>query len=347
MRRNGFIGLMKYFAALCIAMYHFEWLYIEQPVFLGLFYIWVEFFFVCSGFFVCLYHRDYTEKPLIDTIKASIKWLKKQLKKQYPLYGAACVFSVIVYCFTQNTMKLRVIINTVFSAKWELIMLVPFCNVNKVFNIVGPAYQIPITLVGGVVCMVMAKLLGKLHKIFFPVLTIILLSLIIIRYNNLGQWTTKIACIQTGIYRGIAEMMFGYWLVSTILPIVRNTRIISRRLCICVCTFAILALIVFRNTINHSALVVYVPVYGMLILTLYQTQLSNNLLNDIFLYMEKMSYPLFLFHGIVLTILSSRFGNYGYKMMGRYLVIINAMAFILTLVFQIMGHGNKYEKKKL
>lgn len=50
--RDWRIEAIRFIATLSIAIFHFEWIYLEKPVYFRHFYIWVEFFFVLSGFFL-------------------------------------------------------------------------------------------------------------------------------------------------------------------------------------------------------------------------------------------------------------------------------------------------------
>lgn len=52
MKRCGMIELLRFFAAISIAIYHFEYVCVGAPVYFQHNYIWVEFYFVLSGFFL-------------------------------------------------------------------------------------------------------------------------------------------------------------------------------------------------------------------------------------------------------------------------------------------------------
>lgn len=51
MKRSWKIEALRFIATMGIAIFHFEWIYIGHPVYFQHFYLWVEFFFVLSGFF--------------------------------------------------------------------------------------------------------------------------------------------------------------------------------------------------------------------------------------------------------------------------------------------------------
>lgn len=48
--RNGLIEIARFFAAVFMALYHFEWVFLSESKYFTHLYIFVEFFFVISGF---------------------------------------------------------------------------------------------------------------------------------------------------------------------------------------------------------------------------------------------------------------------------------------------------------
>ena len=53
-KRNGLIELWRFLACISIAIYHFELIYLGESIYFSHFYIWVEFYFILSGFFLAL-----------------------------------------------------------------------------------------------------------------------------------------------------------------------------------------------------------------------------------------------------------------------------------------------------
>lgn len=88
-KRDGKIELVRFLAAVSIATYHFEWVYIGRPVFLPHFYIWVEFFFLVSGFFLYFCEDGNGEGHL----STSYRYVFSQIRKVYPLYLAGFLFT--------------------------------------------------------------------------------------------------------------------------------------------------------------------------------------------------------------------------------------------------------------
>lgn len=114
--RNPIIEFWRFVACVAIAAFHFEWVYIGHPVYLVHFYIWVEFFFILSGFFVA--------SNTIDSNKefTTLGFLKREFKKVYPMYLVAFVFS---FCITNlvNDIKVKEWILLLWQSKWELLPL--------------------------------------------------------------------------------------------------------------------------------------------------------------------------------------------------------------------------------
>ena len=91
--RNGFVELYRFLAAAGIALYHFEYVYMGSGNFLAHFYIFVEFFFVLSGFFMAQNSHSASEE------QTAWNYVWRQVKKLYPLYLVAIIFTAWVTHF--------------------------------------------------------------------------------------------------------------------------------------------------------------------------------------------------------------------------------------------------------
>lgn len=326
MERKPLLSLIRYVAALCIAMYHFEWLYIQKPVLFGLFYIWVEFFFLLSGFFVGLYQTNY-QQDLRHTISF---WVKKQVKKQYPLYVLAALVNFIVQMYATGTKSIGRLLYELYQQRWEYLGLAPLIPEAKVYNIVGPAQQIPITIMGGVICMLLGKLFSRSKCVVFPLCSIGMLGVIVLEFGNLSQWTSRIGPCPTGIVRGIAEMLFGYWLSTEVFPrINQSNNIIKKKGLSGLWGMASIAILIgLRNCLSHRWLICYVAIWGFWIVAMYCTEIKRIWLVNM-MFFEKISYPIFLFHGAILSLLSLKWPNYGYVMIAPYMILLHVVAIMM------------------
>ena len=116
-QRCGSIELLRFLATLCIAVFHFEWIYVGHPVYFKHFYLFVEFFFVLSGFFMPRNVKKYA----VENKYAGVQYVWKQLKKLWPPYIIAFFFSWYVYCKVNDVVGLKSAMIVLWRAKWELI----------------------------------------------------------------------------------------------------------------------------------------------------------------------------------------------------------------------------------
>ncbi len=117
MKRDWMIEALRFLATCSIAMFHFKWIYLGHPVYFQHFYLWVEFFFVLSGFFLAKNAIENLDK---DNIFGPIEYTKKQAIKLWKPYILAFIFSFFVYCLVNEVRGFRNIISTLFAAKWEI-----------------------------------------------------------------------------------------------------------------------------------------------------------------------------------------------------------------------------------
>lgn len=116
--RNTMIELLRFFATINIAIFHFEWIYLDGPVYFSHNYLWVEFFFVLSGFFLA----QNVKKAMNDPF-ASLKYTFDQAKKLWPPYIIAFVFSFTVYCIMYDIDDIYLVLNILWKSKWEMFYL--------------------------------------------------------------------------------------------------------------------------------------------------------------------------------------------------------------------------------
>jgi len=338
MNRKPLLSVARYVATISIAAYHFEGLYMQGPVFLGFFYIWVEFFFVMSGFFVGIYDKN-KETDCFERIKF---WVKKQLKKQYPLYILAAFVNFAVQIYIARMNSFRIIIMELFEQRWEYLGLVPFFPNAKVYNIVGPAQQIPITIIGGVACMLLGKIFSKGKHVIFPIMSMGTILLIVVHFGNISQWTSRIGFIPTGIARGVSEMLFGYWLSTEVLPRINLDKYVTiiKIFGELLGAASVLLLIGMRNASSYRWLASFVVLYGIWIIAMYCTDIKKTWLVNATI-LEKLTYPMFLFHGAILSLMYFKWPNYGYIMIIPFMLVLHfvaALAYGLNIKMGLMRH---------
>ena len=203
--RDWRIELLRFMATLGIAIFHFEWIYLGHPVFFRHFYLFVEFFFVLSGFFLA----KNAKKNKSEDDYASLKYAYGQAKKLWPPYFIAFLFSFFVYCLVNNVRGTN-ILWVLWQSKWETIyfQLSGFDPTAPVIN--GVTAYIPALLFGSLIIHYMYT---KHYRLTVNVLSIVspvfIYSHIVITYGNLSQWMVYENWYTVGIIRGIAGILIG------------------------------------------------------------------------------------------------------------------------------------------
>ena len=88
-KRDYVIESLRFIATIGIVVFHYEWLYVGHPIYFQHFYIFVEFFFILSGFFLVQ-----NIKPEKDTVE----YIKNTTIKLYIPYVLAFFASTRISC---------------------------------------------------------------------------------------------------------------------------------------------------------------------------------------------------------------------------------------------------------
>ena len=299
--RNGLIEFVRFFAIINIACFHYEWLYISYPVSFQFGYIWVEFFFVISGYYLA---KNYGGKTSWD-----YTW--KQIKKLYPMYLAAFAF-----CFVAKNWGASIyewIIN-LWNAKWEILLLYNwgFNNNAIAYNVGGAPAFISVLIL----CTVVIHFFLSKHKDFFvcvfaPLVIAFSYGKLINEAGNLSQWLAYDGILPMGIYRGMADMCVGALFAILLEKWMTNRSNFLKFLIFIICCMFVIALGVFSG-ISHSDLVIYVFVFAFLVCTL-DTMSTNKIINSLGLFLGKISIPIFMFHSGIIELASKHVPNMEYK----------------------------------
>lgn len=353
-KRNSFLELWRFLAAIMIASYHFEWLYIGSPVYLVHFYIWVEFFFILSGFFLA---QNAIKKTKNDEF-GTIKYVAKQFVKFYPLYLTAFLTSFLIINSTAKN-PLRDYPRLFWEAKWEALLctMTGYDNLATFYNAGGaPAYISSL-----LICSLFLHYIIKHHKnayvnVIGPVIIIWGLSRLINYYGNLSQWMAIDSLgINVGIIRGLADMSVGAvggllvqsgseYQFTEVSPKGKKMLSILGFLSLILTT---IFLIIFRNMIDFGDLIFFVFVFalGIILLNLGYTG-RDSLINKVFLFAGKLSYPIFLFHYCVLIWLKNYIPGLNYRKGLLITLCITLGISIVTVFFSSAIPKRKFDIPK-
>lgn len=292
MKKDWLIELVRFTAACSIAIFHFEWIYLGQPVYFRHFYLWVEFFYVLSGFFLA--SKILIEKN--ENMFSPIIYVTRQTKKLWKPYIFAFFFSFAVYCVVNKISDFGSFAATLFAGKWEAFFmhLSGFDSGAPLIN--GVTGYIPALLAASLIVFY----LGQNHysllvNVIIPLAPVFIYAHIINVYGNLSQWMAFEGWYTVGICRGLAGVLvgagayiYGKNKCSGALPGILGIPAIM----------AIAALVFFRDYISYRDELLYPYVFAVLIAVIFFRKRHgiHAVIERGVLLLGKISYNIFLLH---------------------------------------------------
>ncbi len=327
-QRNGIIEFLRFIASLSILVYHFELIYLERSIHFMHLYIWVEFFFIISGFFLA---------KNINNKESAIEYTWKQIKKLYPIYLLGFIATFIVTnIFFHTTLKGLLI--SLWKTKFEIFLinifsLDPYTNL---INLGGGSSYIGALLIGTLFVYYMIQNHKKVFQNLAPIFILCGYCLLLNTFGNLSQWAHLIT-IPSGIIRAICGLSVGAFLYLTLNDKFKKLGNTKNSMIVIVSLFVAVGLIVFKNSINSFDLVFYVVIFGMMIASSYNIKIpyvSNTfvgigLLNKICIYLGNLSYPIFIFHYVVIFYFKNFLSPMSYKI---ELIAVSFCTIILAML---------------
>lgn len=335
MKRCGTIELLRFIAAISIAIYHFEYICMGAPVYFQHNYIWVEFYFILSGFFLA-------KNASLGGNVCSWGYALNQFKKLYPLYFLAFVVSFLGINML-NQISVKEMLHNLWFAKWELLLCYVFgFDYTVAYNGGGAPAYIPVLII----CSVALYYLIEKHRDLFinvimPVFVLGGLGYVLNLHGHLSVWQQRGQFVPLGLVRGFAEMSFGAFCWLILLPYAKQIAGYFKGIILLVCLVACSFLCVFRMYISGTDLLLWVFIYGMLIVVASTITLPDKI-NKICCCLGGLNYPIFLFHYVVFQVMNTYLdSNINY-----YLQLIISFVILFIVVLFIQFGRNVYKKLK-
>ena len=307
--RNGLVEVLRFIASLAIAVYHFEWLCIGAPKYFNHLYIFVELFFVISGFFL-VFNIEKSEKNTQEK-SDGITYVVKQIKKLYPMYFLA--FLIIFIIKNVNVSSMTQLIQNFWSAKWEILLLQSIIiGQGTTFNLGGAPEFISALLFSSFLLHYIVKNHRESFITFIgPAIITCGLGFIITKYGNLSQWGTFNIVVSSGVIRALVDMSVGAWFALVVYPKVSKLSNTKKTFHLGLIILSLLALVILKNHISYADLIIYIFIFAYMICLLNSIRNSNTF-NSFLVFLGEMSYPIFLFHYPVLYLMEQKQLNINY-----------------------------------
>ncbi len=293
-RRNTLLELWRFFFCMAVLAFHF-FSKRESELFHGG-YLGVEFFFIVSGYFIGAYYSRYQAgKPVAERLITPVSYARSRLKRLYPFYFLALIFMLIVRVITKeyHVSHIFKVIKNCF-AEFFLLQWTPLGNE----VLISAGWFVPAVFFGGLFFVVILSLTGKVGGyIIAP-----LISFFIYHYyfNLIGK--IDVIYAYHSVLRGIAGVAFGVFIyficghLRSLIEKLPKSRIVSNLFCI-FASLLFLGIFIYTNYGRRSKwdfLVIALYGTGLLLLMSGSLKLPEKL-DGIFLFLGKLTYPVYVF----------------------------------------------------
>lgn len=303
--KNWLIELFCFLAVVFTTLYHYEWLYLGFVQFMNHEYIWVEFLFCFSGYFLAKSQKAHPERD-------PVSYVVSKIKKLYPLFLMAFVVNFVSLYWGQHPTVTEVLLH-VWASKWELLCLnmSGFGTGNPVIGGCAPAYISAVLIGSPLLCW----LIGRHEKVFSgvigPLLILLFYTRIFFLTGNLGQWNWGDNFYTLGLLRGIAGMSAGALSCLLLRPVLDGAEQARRRpakvfkgVFLVFSLIMIWGLVGFGKYIAENDLIFYVFLFAVLLAVCDTMPLKKCpvLVKKAALELGRLSYPMFLIHTFVINL---------------------------------------------
>lgn len=267
-QRNWLIEAFRFLAAAFIVLFHFEWLYLGFPVYMGHEYIWVEFFFCLSGYFLA-------KSQMRHPGREPVPYVISRLKKLYPLFAMSFVLNFVLICYN-NHYQFSDALLRLWSSKWELLLLnmsgFALPSTSDVIYGGAPEYISALLMASLILCWLISRHEKLYFNVLAPLLVLAFYTRILVLTGNLSQWNYVDQFYTLGFLRAIAGMSLGalscFWLrplldgtkrqMGPAVPFLKGGFLLFSLFMIC-------GLIKFPSIISGGDLVFYVLLFAALL----------------------------------------------------------------------------------
>lgn len=329
-QRNGLVELSRFIASVAICVYHYEWLVVGTPIFFVHFYIFVEFFFILTGFYL----PELLENDNHKQSDFPIKYTYKKFKKMIIPYVLAYVISAIAYWIYTKPDNLN-LGQIFYMTKGELLLLQTSGLYSPEIIINSVTAQIPSLLVASCIVLYIIKYHNALFINIGPIIVTSIYAHILSNYGNLSQWTAFEGVLCVGVLRAIAGVMTGAWVKIVMLGKFQKIREKYRLILLVFLLFVSSGIVWARTYVDFEDLVLFVPLFSLIILLLHieGKKMEESKIVTWFRRGGAISYEVFLIHYFVCKLIGEKLNAMGYlKGIFLYLALVLLIAMLLKIV---------------
>lgn len=344
-KRNGEIDFLKFVFALIIVIYHFgNVMHTDHRIF-SKGYIGVEFFFIVSGYLMAA-SMEKVKDHKINRKELAIEW-KGFIKKKYLSLWPVHLFAYIVTFFTfahymgwTAGSSFHKMLSTVPE-----IFLVQMAGFQK-NPIVGQAWYLSaMILVMFVIYPLLRRHYEWFSKIAAPVTAVVLVIYLQVHYTNLDIIVERTGLLYAGVLRGCAEILLGIFMerIGRRLMTSNYTSTSMARGALTVlellCYGAFIGYAYNGSNTRWEFPLIFVIALGIAISFSGRSYLSVLFQHEIFTYLGKISFPIYLNQIWVRMVMVEQDFTMGWtsQMLATVLVTILVSIICLYMVEWIKG----------
>ncbi|MDQ2721181.1 MAG: acyltransferase [Bacteroidota bacterium] len=295
-------------AALLVAVFHFNVLIVNfvQPqnsMFLAKSYMMVDLFFIMSGFIIMHVYKDNFAAEV--SFRSFKKYILARFARIYPLHLFTLLFMVAVFYISRAPSNP---IDNPAAIPTNIFLLHSF-GIHRVFTWNVPSWSISAEWWAYVLFPLLCLFIFKKRKLavvtitFFIILSYISIMYFLPRHDPFNPVAIVPHNLDVsydyGFLRGIAGFMTGT-LMYLLYQNARIKKIFSADI-LCI-FFAALLVVIMHFGVSD---IVYIPAFALLVLSIVSNHsvVSNVLNNRVFQFLGRISYSIYLVHGIIISLI--------------------------------------------
>ena len=304
-RGNGLIELYRFMFCMAVLFFHAEKYFLGEPGKLGAFKpyffvhgaVGVEFFFVCTGFFLARSIRKRIEKdPGADLGKDTISFMLHKVKSIAPVHIVFFVLAFISLIIVRSMGITDIIKNSVSSVPaFFLVQMLGFTG----FSPNHVSWYLSVMLISMFVIYPLARRYYSVFvRVVAPALGMFILGYLFYKTGSLTGVMVRVGIFYKSLLRGFAEILIGLsvYEIAEWFKTYKNSRAKS----ILITVFSILIVasswIYIMFTLSSKYEYLFVPISAVLLIFAYSEQglLYNALNNKLSVLLGKLTLPVYL-----------------------------------------------------
>ena len=302
---NGQIELLRFLFCMAVLFFHAEKYFLGEPSSLGGFRpyffvhgaVGVEFFFVCSGFFMARsIKRDIAKNGAVDIGDSTVKFMLHKIRSIAPVHITFYILAFISLIIVRS-MGIKDIVKNAFDGipSFFLIQMLGF----KGFSPNHVSWYLSVMLISMFVIYAFArKYYSVFVKVIAPLLALFILGYLFLAYGSLSGVMVRTGIFYKSMLRGFAEILVGmttYEIAECVSKkeLKRPARVLATVLNLIV-ILGCAVYVIFTLSAKYEFLVI--PASSFLMVTSYSGAgvLSKHMNNKICVLLGKLTMPVYL-----------------------------------------------------